>query len=268
VATSKMEITELGSRIIKNSEKYAEVMSVCSTLLRHAPEAQKSREYLDSRVPTYNVAGFVLGYFPENKNLHLITDIVGEDTLQELGLVYNKYVHDDGVSVQKPHSILTNNNIVMPYKNVYGDIVGLVGRTILNKEEQKINKVSKYKNSSLPKALNLFGMYNAKNHILAKDSVIIVEGQFDCITCHRYGFRNVVALGGISFSKFHFYLLKRYTNNIYLMLDNDDAGQLEKEKILARFGKDANIKPIVLDSRYKDIDEYLTHSSDYSLLSV
>lgn len=263
-----MSIAELGNRIIKNSEKYAEVMSVCSTLLRYAPEAKAAREYLDTRVPTYNVAGFVLGYFPENKHLHLLIDAVGKDSLQNLGLVYDKYTHDTGISVQKPHSIFTNHNIVMLYKNVYGDIIGMVGRTLLTKEEQKNHKISKYKNSSLPKALNLFGMYNAKRYIVAKDSVIIVEGQFDCITCHRYGFRNVVALGGATFSKFHFYLLKRYTNNIYLMLDNDDAGQRERDKIMVRYGKDANIKPIVLDSRYKDIDEYLTSNSDRLLLSV
>ena len=104
--------------------------------------------------------------------------------------------------------------------------------------------------------------------MIRQDSVIIVEGQFDCVTCHRFGFRNVVALGGATFSKFHFYLLKRYTNNIYLLLDNDDAGQRERNKILANFGKLANIQPIMLDSRYKDPDEYLIKSGDRSLLAV
>jgi DNA primase len=263
-----MEICDIGNRLIKRSEKFAEVMSVCSTLLKHSSKAEKARIYLKSRVPTYNVAGFVIGYFPENKDINLITDVIGEKHLQELGLVYNKYVHDYGIAELKPHSIISNHNIIMPYKNVYGDIIGIVGRTLLSKEEQKLKKISKYKNSSLPKGLNLFGIYNAKDYILAKDSVIIVEGQFDCITCHRYGFKNVVALGGATFSKYHFYLLKRYTNNIYLLLDNDEAGQREKIKIIDKFGKFANIKPIMLDSRYKDIDKYLTNSTDHSLLSI
>ncbi len=261
-----MEISELGNQIIKHSEMYAEVISACSTLLKYSPEAEEARNYLITRVPTYNIAGFVLGYFPNNKNINLLIDVVGDNTLKELGLIYSKYVPISGV--KKYHGLFAKHNIIMPYKNVYGDIIGIVGRTLLSKEEQKFNKVSKYKNSSLPKGLNLFGTYEAKSHILAKDSVIVVEGQFDCITCHRYGFKNVVALGGATFSKFHFYLLKRYTNNIYLMLDNDDAGQRESNKILSKYGQDANIQTITLDSCYKDIDEYLNCSNDYSLLET
>jgi len=263
-----MEITELSSQIIKKSEKFAELMSVCYTLLRHAPEAEAARLELKTRVPSYTVAGFVLGYFPEDERLNLLIDMMGLKALKELGVVYERRIFTDGIHETKLVGTLSKHNIIMPYKYAYGDIVGVVGRTLLPKQEQILQKVPKYKNSSLPKALNLFGMYNAKSHILAKDAVIIVEGQFDCITCHRYGFRNVVALGGASFSKYHFYLLKRYTNNIYLLLDNDEAGQRERNKIIAKHGNDANIQTITLDSRYKDIDEYLIKSRDHSLLSV
>lgn len=263
-----MDIIELSSQTIQHSEKYANVMSVCSTLLKYSPEAENTRKELLKRVPSFNVAGFNFGYFPDNANINLLTNKISIDVLQELGLVYQKFTCETGIKETVPHGVLSNHNIIMPYKNVYGDIIGLVGRTLLSKKEQEIQHISKYKNTSLPKGLNLFGMYDAKNNILAKDSVIVVEGQFDCVTCHRYGFRNVVALGGASFSKFHFYLLKRYTNNIYLLLDNDDAGQRERDKIISRFGKLANIQSIMLDCRYKDIDEYLTKSNDYSLLSV
>ena len=61
-------------------------------------------------------------------------------------------------------------------------------------------------------------MYNAKKYILEKDCVILVEGQFDCITSHRFGYNNVVALGGANFSKYHFSILKRYTDNFIFLL--------------------------------------------------
>jgi DNA primase catalytic core len=262
-----MDIRDLGTSIIKKSEKYAEVISICNALLRHSSLAAEAREYLKPRIPSYDVAGFTFGYFPTNDNIHLISDIIGIDVMKELGLAYEMYVYEAGYHTKKPIGTLANHNIVLPYKNIYGDIIGLVGRSILSKEEQKAQGVkSKYKNTSLPKALNLFGMYNAKNDIIAKDSVIIVEGQFDCITCHRYGFKNVVAVGGVAFSKFHFYLLQRYTNNIFLLLDNDDAGRRERDNILSRYGKLANIQTIALDSCYKDVDEYLTKCQDHSLL--
>lgn len=264
-----MEIIDLSLQIVKDSEKYAEVMSVCSTLLRHAPEAEKARVELKKRVPTFNVSGFSFGYFPDNSKLNLITNIIKQEELEELGLIYNKKTITSGGFIEmKPHALLASHNIIMPYKNVYGDIIGLVGRTLLSKEEQKKKNISKYKNTSLSKSLNLFGMYNAKKSIIEKDSVIIVEGQFDCITCHRYGIKNVVALGGSKLTKFHLYLIKRYTKNIYLLLDNDDAGRFETDKIMNRFGELANIKPIYLNSCYKDIDEYLIKNNDTKLLYV
>jgi DNA primase catalytic core len=261
-----MDIQDLGTSIIKKSEKYAEVMGICSTLLRSSPLAAEAREYLKPRVPTYNVAGFTFGYFPQNDDLHLIYDVIGMETMSKLGLAYDSYVYDAGYHTNRPVGVLRDHSIVLPYKNVYGDIIGIVGRSILSKEEQKAKRISKYKNTSLPKALNLFGMYNAKNDIIAKDSIVIVEGQFDCITCHRYGFKNVVALGGVAFSKFHFYLIQRYTNNILLLLDNDEAGKRERDNILSKFGKLSNIQTIELDPCYKDVDEYLTGNQDHSLL--
>ena len=263
-----MDICDLGNKIVTDSKHFQQVMYVCSTLLHYHPLAHEAREYLSSRVPTFNISGFTLGYFPDNNNLNLLLDKVDLEILQELGLVYLRRVSDTGVTEERPQSILSNHNIVLPYQNLYGDTIGLVGRTLLSKEDMKLNKVSKYKNSELKKSLNLFGLNLAKHNIIAKNHVIIVEGQFDCITAHRFGFNNVVALGGVSFSKYHFYLLKRYTNNIYLLLDNDEAGQRERDNILSRYGNLANIQTMQIDSRYKDIDEYLRKSTDHSSLII
>lgn len=267
-----MEIRDLSALIIKNSEKYAEILSVLSTLLKYSDEAEEARVELYKRIPKNGVVGFNnFGYFPKSTELHLLKDFMspeGIDELEELGLLYKRYVYDSGHAERKHCGVLADHNIVMPYKNTYGDIIGLVGRTLLTKEEQKSRKISKYKNTSILKSMNLFGMYEAKKHIIEKDAVFIVEGQFDCITCHRFGYKNVVALGSASFTKFHFLLLKRYTNNIYLLLDNDDAGRKQTNKIISRHGDMANIIPISIPSRYKDIDECLVKGRDFSPLQV
>lgn len=264
----KMHITELSNDILVKSKKFNDLISVCNRLLCYASEASEAREYLKPRIPSFNVAGFTIGYIPNNDNLSMILKHISEEDLIFLDIAYSKRIFESDIPENRLYSKLSDHNIVMPYKNVYGDTIGLVGRTLLSKEDQKLRCVSKYKNTSLPKSLNLFGLYEAKNHIIAKDSVIVVEGQFDCITCHRYGFCNVVALGGATFSKFHFYLLKRYTNNIYLLLDNDVAGNKEREKIIEKYNSLATIKSIELDSSYKDIDEYLNKSDDYSLFKI
>lgn len=255
-----MELRDFSYDVIRRSELFAEVMSVCLTLLKHSDCAEPVRNYLKTRIPN-DINGFSFGYFPNNDNINLLFQFIPHETLEKLGLVYKKFIYDSGCSETIYHGVLSDQNLVMPYKNVYGDIVGLVGRRISDDKT-----ISKYKNTSMLKGMNLFGIYEAKNYILEKDSVIVVEGQFDCITCHRYGFRNTVALGGSAFTKFHFNLINRYTNNIKLLLDNDFAGIRERNKILKRYGDLANISSIHLSDCYKDIDEYLRNNHDYSLL--
>lgn len=255
-----MELRDFSYDVIRKSELFAEVMSVCLTLLKHSDCAASVRDYLKTRIKN-DVEGFSFGYFPDNDNINLLFQFIPHQTLEKLGLVYKKFIYDSGCSETIYNGVLSEQNLVMPYKNVYGDIVGLVGRRINNND-----KASKYKNTSMLKGMNLFGIYESKNEILKKDSVIVVEGQFDCITCHYYGFKNTVALGGSAFTKFHFNLITRYTNNIILLLDNDFAGIREKNKILKRYGKLANIFSIDLPDCYKDIDGYLKNNNDHSLL--
>lgn len=254
-----IEIRDLSKSIIQNSEQFAEVMSVCSTLLRYDENAEKYRKYLskDRGIYSFSESGFSFGYFPNNNELHKLLKIIPYEVLEKLGLVYTKYIYHSGQPEKIICGKLHNHNLIMPYKNLSGDIIGLVGRTLLSSEEQKLNKISKYKNTSLLKSLNLFGLYNAKNSILQNDSVIIVEGQFDCISCHRHGITNTVALGGAAFSKFHLYLLLRYTNNIRLLLDNDNAGENATNGIFDRFKNECNLSTISLPEGYKDVDEYL-----------
>lgn len=251
-----MSIKELSSKTIYKSEKFAEVMSGCYTLLKHAPQAEAAREFLKFRIGA-GPAIVSFGWFPPSEHLQLLTDLVGEQILLDLDLIYKKRINDYGHQRYVNHCILNNNNLIMPYHNVYGDIIGLVGRTLLSSQEQKEKKVPKYKNTNLTKMLNLFAFHKAKEGILNKKHAIIVEGQFDCITCHRYGLNNVVAVGGTSFTKYHFFLLRRYTDSLYFAFDNDDAGELAYQKIENRYGGFARINKIHIDKRYKDIDEAL-----------
>ena len=263
-----MELRQLSSKTIRNSEQFADVIGVCSSLLKHSDEANDVRKYLKGRIPSFRIGGFSFGYFPKNGELHKLFEFIDPVILEDLGLIYKRYVHDSGHAEMVYCSVLDNHNLIMPYKNVYGDIVGLVGRSVLDSVQQKQQKISKYKNTSLLKGTNLFGIYEAKKAIIKKRSVVLVEGQFDCITCHRHGFKNVVALGGASFTKYHFFLLKRYTNKIYLLLDNDFAGNKETQNIINRYSKDVEIIPINLPSSYKDIDECLMKGKDNPLLHI
>jgi len=258
-----MNLQSLSQRILKRSEAFAEVMSVCTSLLKYSNEAVQVREYIKTRVPEYYCAGFSFGYFPNHEKIHLLTEYVDEKLLFDLGLVYHKYIDDGGVPHPTMFGILGEHNLVMPYRNLNGDIVAMVGRSLLSEAEQERKNISKYKNTKFRKSLNLFGLYKAKHSILEKGYVIVVEGQFDCITCHRYGFDNVVALGGISLTKFQFYLLMRYTDTIYLLLDNDKPGRKATDTILHRYKKIANVRSFNWANRTeKDPDQLVKTGYD------
>jgi DNA primase len=252
-----MDIRELYKQNLQNSEKYAEFMSVCSMLLKHSDFAQDTRVYLKTRVNSFYVSGFQFGFFPTNDQLKELFKYINPEELEKLGVIYKKRVYDSGQEEMVYYGKLREHNLILPYKDVYGNIIGLVGRTLLSKEEMLKKAISKYKNTNLIKGINLFGLYEAKKEILKQDSVIVVEGQFDCITCHRFGYKNVIALGGSTFTKYHLYLLKRYTNNIYLLLDNDNAGEKSTNNILRRYSNQANLNTIIIPLGYKDVDEAL-----------
>ena len=249
-----MDILTYSRNIQNKSDMFSEVMLYCRSILINKEIAKEAKEYLDNRLPKY-VPGFGFGYFPDNYNLNLLIDVFPE--LRKLGIIYDINVHYTGVPQKMTQSILSDHNLIMPYKNLYGDIIGLVGRTL--KPDYKEKKLSKYKNTQMPKGLSLFGLYNARKEIVNKNSVIIVEGQFDCITCHRFGINNVVALGSAGFTKYQLFMLLRYTNNINLLLDSDDAGIKAVERIYKLnevYGNSANIKRFAVPEIYKDIDEF------------
>lgn len=233
------------------SEAFSQVLRACSELLEH-PEAKDVKEYAESRISPDNLKKFNFGWFPNNKNIHLLTEKVSKDLLFKLKLVFPYYDQSSGYQISALTGLLIDHNLVMSYQDLYGKHLGLVGRTIQDNNPN----VCKYKNTFFDKSLNLFGLYQAKEHIYKNDYVIIVEGQIDCLTCHDFGIYNVVALGGTSFSRYQFNLLRRYTKNIYLLLDNDDAGIRAAKKIISRHKNEATIKALALPEE-KDVDIFL-----------
>ena len=89
----------------------------------------------------------------------------------------------------------------------------------------------------------------------------IVEGQFDVIKSYEAGLNNVVALGNSNMSYNQFCLITRYTDNIFLLLDNDEAGEKGRKRIIDCFSKFANIRNFFLPDPYKDIDEFFSNNS-------
>jgi DNA primase catalytic core len=236
---------------------YDDIISCCRDLLLNFPQAKEVSKYADSRLSKEGQEKFQFGYFPSFQNLSAIINSIGKERLIELELLYANYSEH-----KEQHSCMENHNLLIPYKDMYGNIIAAVGRTILNDEQR--GESPKYKNTSFKKGNHLFGLYEAKTSILKNDKAYVVEGQFDCITAHDKGMDNVVALGSSSMTFEQFALLLRHTKNIALILDNDDAGRAGVKRIIDNYGKHANISVVELPKPYKDIDGFLVENDiDY-----
>lgn len=106
-------------------------------------------------------------------------------------------------------------------------IIAFSGRIMPGVDGSK--KTAKYINSPenpvYHKSSTLFGLDRARKEITNKESVILVEGNFDVISAHEAGFINTIATCGTSLTENHLRILKRSTTNFYLAFDSDIAGK-------------------------------------------
>ena len=105
-----------------------------------------------------------------------------------------------------------------------GRVVGFSGRILTDAKDQP-----KYVNSPetpiFQKGRILFALDKAKRSIIEEKFAVICEGQIDTISCHEAGITNVVAPQGTALTEQHARILKRYSEEVVLMYDADEAGQ-------------------------------------------
>jgi DNA primase catalytic core len=239
------------------------ISQACQYLLKNFPGAEAVREYLNSRLSQESQEKFQFGYYPNWNELSLLVDLVGEELLNKNRLIYYKNIEDSYAPRTIPVSYFEHFPLVMPYKDAYGRVVGLVARTLKNTEEQKKLEIPKYKNTKkFPKGRHIFGLFENKREIIDRGCVYVVEGQFDVIKANERGIRNIIAVGNSNMTPYQFSVISRYVSNINLLLDNDSAGEKGRKSIINKFGKLANIQNFYIPEIYKDIDEYLTNCKD------
>jgi DNA primase len=237
------------------------IVQSCQYLLHSCPDAEEVFEYIKDRVSSESQKKFLFGYFPPSSKLNLLTGLIGEDLLKEHRLLFSR----NNLDSCKFLNYFEDHPMVLPYKDVYGNIIALIGRSILSEAERKERKISKYKNTVFNKGNHLFGLYEAKQEIISSGFAYVVEGQFDAIKANEKGIKNIVALGNSNMTPYQAALLSRYTDTVFLVLDNDEAGEKGRKRIEDKFGKYLHINNLYLPEGYKDIDEYFSDNDAESL---
>lgn len=115
--------------------------------------------------------------------------------------------------------------VIFPWIGVSGKVVGFGGRKL---DAATKGVQQKYVNSPdsdvYHKDRELYGIYQAKRAIAKEDRVYMVEGYTDVIAMHQAGIKNVVANSGTALSVHQIHILRRFTQNVVLLYDGDEAG--------------------------------------------
>lgn len=191
-------------------------------LLHHHPDGVavgmqyfRSRGFRDDVIQTFQL-GFDL---PDRFALASTAREKGyrEEFLVKTGLCYR---NDRGELIDR-----FAGRVVFPWIGVSGKVVGFSAR-VLDSRTKGVNQ--KYVNSPeseiYHKDHELYGIYQAKRAIAKEDRVYMVEGQSDVISMYQCGIENVVANSGTALSIHQVHMLHRFTNNITLLYDGDEAG--------------------------------------------
>jgi DNA primase len=151
-----------------------------------------------------------------------------DEFLIKTGLCYQR--NADNANSQEPNakSQLIDRfagRAMFPWLNVSGKVVAIGGRKLDSATKGVQQKYVNSPDSEIyHKERELYGIYQAKKAIVKEDCVYMVEGYTDVIAMHQCGLENVVANSGTALSIHQIKMLRRFTQNIVLLYDGDEAG--------------------------------------------
>lgn len=230
------------------------------------PASKEAFDYLQNRgLKPDTIDEWQIGFIPEQWDLltqYLLKKGFGVDDLVASGLTIRK----EGADSQSVRGFYDRfrGRIMFPIRDTHGDVVGFTGRILVEKENSGGKYVNTPQTIVYDKSRIIFGLDKAKQEIKTKDLVVIVEGQMDVIACHQAGMKNVVASSGTALTEEQIKLLQRYTKNINMAFDADEAGQnAAKRGIDLAIEAGMRVRVIrIPEGKGKDPDECLKNNSD------
>ena len=175
----------------------------------YTPDGAQALTYITKR------RGFSMDIIKKFKIGCGINNLPNDDRLFELNLIKEGENGDY-------YSTFRNNRIVIPRISENGKIVSFTGRLINDGDPKYIHTQD---TPIFSKHEHVVGLYQAKYAIREHKKVIIVEGELDMIRAHEKGISNTVALSGLALSVEQLSLLKKYTNNFYVYVEDSKTAE-------------------------------------------
>ena len=195
------------------------------------------------------ITKFQLGYAREDKNAFTRTAL---DKSYKLD-----YLVKTGLTIQRDNYTFDrfHGRVMFPIHGLTGQILGFGGR-IMKTDEKTAKYINSPESEIYHKSDILYGLFFARQAILKSDKCFLVEGYTDVISMHQAGIENVVASSGTSLTLNQIRLIKRFTHNITVLYDGDEAGikaSLRGIDLLLEEG--LNVRVVLLPSG-EDPDSY------------
>lgn len=223
--------------------------------LEQNPEAKK---YLieERKLDEKAIKNFGIGYAP-NSHYAMIQQLkakgFNDQDLIEASLAKKSQTGGDIYTFFK-------HRITFPIYDTMNNIVGFSARIVDPNDKPKY--LNSAENKAFQKSQLLYWLNRAKQEIKEHNALFIVEGQMDVIGLSRLGYNLGVATCGTALTPEHLKLIKRYTENLFLLFDSDNAGQEASLRALTlAYQHDIFPKIITLPEEFKDIDE-LANTAD------
>jgi DNA primase len=202
----------------------------------NSPEGTAAKSYLLKRgIKEDSIKLFKLGFALDKWDAllnHLRAKNISLSLLEKAGLVLSK---EGGGYYDR-----FRNRVIFPIFDAGAKTLGFGARILaVSGQNNQDNAVAKYVNSPetpiYTKGRHLYGLNMVKEAIRENDYVAVVEGYLDFIMPYQEGFKNIVASLGTALTPEQARLLKRYTHNVVMVYDADDAGQLATLRTLDIF---------------------------------
>ncbi len=159
------------------------------------------------------------------------------------------------------------NRLVFPIIDDRKRVIAFGGRSLVEGE-----KIPKYINSPespvYHKSRSFFGLNLAAGRIRERKEALIVEGYTDLISLYQAGIQNVVATSGTAFTQYHCRLLKRFSTNLVMVFDGDEAGVKAAERATKLAMKEGVRPNIVMLPSGKDPDDLVQEGGKGGFLKL
>jgi DNA primase len=246
----------------KNSEKkerLAEINSFAGQyyhyILTKLPAGKKALEYVTNRgVSEKALESFQIGYAPSAMSgLSDYLTLKKKFTKEE--------VIDSGLAYERNGRLrdFFYSRLMFPLIDTNGTVVGFSGRVL-----EDIQSGPKYINTRetllYHKGEHLFGIHLTKDSIRKEDQAILVEGEFDVLSCFQNGVGNVAAVKGTALTERQVALLGRFASKITMCFDGDKAGQEAIKRSLPIIEKKGLTTSVIVIPGGKDPDEAIKNS--------